>query len=118
MPPTSPSHDSISCPQTGSAADLAFSGYGSTPDLLSFIEGLKDETHFRVLSQALDSINTVKSIFGDDEVIKKGLEAFTLRLIDTALNKLGWEFHAGEDFNTGLLRKRLILTAGVNGHPG
>jgi len=105
-------------PKTGSAADLAFSGYGSTPDLLSFIEGLKDETHFRVLSQALDSINTVKSIFGDDEVIKKGLEAFTLRLIDTALTKLGWEFPAGEDFNKGLLRKRLILTAGLNGHPG
>lgn len=103
---------------TGSAADLAFSGYGTTPALLSFIEGLKNETHYRVLSQALDSINEVKSIFGDDETIKKGLEAFTLKLIDTALNKLGWEYPAGEDFNQGLLRKRLILTAGVNEHPG
>lgn len=103
---------------TGSAADLAFSGYGTTPALLSFIEGLKDETHYRVLSQALDSINTVKSIFGDDETIKKGLETLTLRLIETALNKLGWEFPTGEDLNKGLLRKRLILAAGANGHPG
>lgn len=103
---------------TGSAADLAFSGDASTPALFSFIEGLKGEIHYRVLSQALNSINTVKSIFGDDEAIKKGLEAFTLSLIDTAFTKLGWEFPAGEDFNTGLLRKRLILAAGVNGHAG
>lgn len=102
---------------TGSAADLAFSGYGTTPALLTFIEGLRNETHYRVLSQALDSINLVKSVFGDDETIKKGLEAFSLRLIDNALNKLGWDFPAGEDFNTGLLRKRLLLTAAVNGHP-
>lgn len=103
---------------TGSAADLAFSGDGTTPALLSFIQGLKDESHSRVLSQALDSVNLVKSIFGDDDSIKKGLEAFNLRLIDNALSKVGWEFPAGEDYNTGLLRKRLLLTAVANGHTG
>lgn len=103
---------------TGSAANLAFSGYGTTPALLSFIQGFKDETHFRVLSQALDSVGLIKSIFGDDETIKKGLEAFTLRLIDNALNKVGWEIPPKEDYNTSLLRRRLFLTAGVNGHPG
>lgn len=103
---------------TGSAADLAFSGFGTTPALLSFIQGLKNETHFRVLSQALDSVGLVKSVFGDDETIKKGLETFTLRLIDNALTKVGWEYPAGEDFNTGLLRKRMLLSAGINGHPG
>ncbi|KAJ9138656.1 Aminopeptidase [Pleurostoma richardsiae] len=103
---------------TGSAADLAFSGHGTTPALLSFIQGFKDETHYRVLSQALDSIGLLKSIFGGDETIRKGLETFTLRLIDNALNKLGWEFPEGEDFNTTLLRKRLLLSAGMNGHPG
>lgn len=101
----------------GSAGDLAFSGYGTTPALLSFIQGFKDEVHNRVLSQALDSLNAVKSIFGDDEVIKSGLEKFTLRLIDNALKKVGWNIPAGEDFNTSLLRKRLLLTAAVNGHP-
>lgn len=103
---------------TGSAADLAFSGYGTTPALLSFIQGFTEETHFRVLSQALDSIGLIKSIFGDDETIKKGLEAFTLRLIDNALKKVGWDVPANEDYNASLLRRRLFLTAGVNGHPG
>ncbi|KUI62782.1 Alanine/arginine aminopeptidase [Cytospora mali] len=102
----------------GSAADLALSGNGTTPALLSFIQGFKDEVHYRVLSQALDSINTIKSVFGDDEVIKSGLEKFTLRLIDNALQKVGWDIPAGEDFNTSLLRKRLLLAAGINGHPG
>ncbi|EON96044.1 putative peptidase family m1 protein [Phaeoacremonium minimum UCRPA7] len=102
---------------TGSAADLAFSGYGTTPAMLSFIQGFKNETHYRVLSQALDSIALAKSIFGEDDTIKAGLEKFTLYLIDSALSKLGWDFPQGEDYNTALLRKRLLLTASVNGHP-
>lgn len=101
---------------TGSAADLAFSGGGTTASLLSFIQGFAKETHFRVLNQALDSIGLVKSVFGDDEKIKKGLESFTLRLIDNALTKVGRESIPGEDFNTNLLRKRLLLTAVANGH--
>lgn len=102
----------------GSAADLAVSGDGTTAALLSFIQGFDNETHYRVLSQALDSINAIKSIFGDDDLIKSGLEKFTLRLIDNALKKVGWDIPAGEDFNTSLLRKRLLLAAGINGHPG
>ncbi|KAK3900207.1 peptidase family M1-domain-containing protein [Staphylotrichum tortipilum] len=101
---------------TGSAADLAFSGYATSAALLSFIQGLKSETHYRVLSQALDSIATLKSIFGDDEQIKRGLEKFTLELIDKALKQVGWEAAEGEDYNTGLLRKRLLLTAVANSH--
>jgi aminopeptidase N len=101
---------------TGSAADLAFSGYTTTGALLSFIQGLKSETHYRVLSQALDSIATLKSIFGDDEVVKKGLEKFTLELIEKALKQIGWEGPKNEDFNTSLLRKRLLLTAVANSH--
>jgi aminopeptidase N len=101
---------------TGSAADLAFSGYATTGALLSFIQGLKSETHYRVLSQALDSIATLKSIFGDDEVVKKGLERFTLELIDKALKQVSWEGPKNEDFNTSLLRKRLLLTAVANSH--
>jgi aminopeptidase N len=101
---------------TGSAADLAFSGYATTGALLSFIQGLKSETHYRVLSQALDSIATLKSIFGDDEQVKKGLEKFTLELIDKALKQVGWEGPKDEDFNTSLLRKRLLLTAVANSH--
>ncbi|KAK4185428.1 putative aminopeptidase [Podospora australis] len=101
---------------TGSAADLAFSGHATTAALLSFVSGLKDETHYRVLSQALDSINTLKSIFGDDEQVKDGLAKFTLELIDKALKQVGWEAKDGEDYNTGLLRKRLLLSAVASGH--
>ncbi|KAK3689171.1 peptidase family M1-domain-containing protein [Podospora appendiculata] len=101
---------------TGSAADLAFSGHGTTNALLSFVQGLKNETHFRVLSQALDATNTLKSIFADDEQIKKGLEKFTLELIDKALKVVGWEAKKDEDYNTSLLRKRLLLTAIANSH--
>lgn len=103
---------------TGSSADMAFAGYGTTPSMLSFIHGLNKETHYRVLSQALDSINLVKSVFGEDETIKKGMNAFSLRLIDTALNKIGWDVPKGEDYNTSLLRKKLFLSAVGSGHPG
>ncbi|KAM0278728.1 hypothetical protein ACHAQH_005022 [Verticillium albo-atrum] len=102
----------------GSAGDLAFSGYGTTAALFSFIQGFSKEDNYLVWSQVLDSIALVKGIFGEDEVIKKGLEAFTLKLIDDAVGKVGWEYPEGESYLTGLLRKRLILTAGVNGHAG
>ncbi|KAH6699657.1 aminopeptidase [Verticillium dahliae] len=100
----------------GSAGDLAFSGNGTTAALLSFIQGFSKEDNYLVWSQVLDSIASVKSVFGEDEVIKKGLEAFTLKLIDEAVSKVGWDYPEGESYLTGLLRKRLILTAGVNGH--
>ncbi|CAJ2510805.1 Uu.00g064300.m01.CDS01 [Anthostomella pinea] len=101
----------------GSAADLAFSGYGTTPALLSFIEAFRNETNHLVWTQVLDSLSRVKTIFGDDETIKKGLEKFALKLISNAVEKIGWEFSDSEDFLTGQLRKRLLLNAAANGHP-
>jgi aminopeptidase N len=102
----------------GSTADLAFSGNGSTASLLSFIQGFSQETNTLVWSQVLDSIALVKSIFSEDEIIKKGLESFTLKLINDAVAKFGWDFPEGEEYLTGVLRKRLILSAGANGHAG
>ncbi|KAI2615097.1 peptidase family M1-domain-containing protein [Hypoxylon sp. NC1633] len=101
----------------GSAADLAFSGYGTTPALLSFIEGFRGESNLLVWAQILDSLGLVKIIFGDDGAIKAGLEKFTLKLVSDAVEKVGWEFPEGEDYLTGLLRKRILLSAAVNGHP-
>lgn len=100
----------------GSAADLATSGYGSTPALLSFLEGFSAETNQIVWSQALDALGSVKAIFGDDEETKTGLENFTLTLINGALEKIGWEYSEGEGFLKGILRKRLLLSAVANGH--
>lgn len=100
----------------GSAADLAFSGYGNTHALLSFLEGFGGETNQLVWSQVLDSLGLVKTIFGDDEAIRLGLEKFILKLVSDAVEKLGWEFSEKEDYLTGLLRKRLLLSAAGNGH--
>lgn len=101
----------------GSATDLAFSGYGTTPALLSFLEGFGKETNRFVWSRALDSIDSVKAIFGEDDTIKAGLERFTLKLIDGAVETIGWEYPENEDYSTMLLRKRLLLSAVANGHP-
>jgi aminopeptidase N len=101
---------------TGSAAENAFAGYGTTPALLSFVEGFRNETHVRVLNQALDSVGLIKSVFGDDSQIHEGLQQFTLKLIENGLKQVGWEPVDGEDYNKTLLRKRLLLTAIVNGH--
>ncbi|KAK8862013.1 peptidase family M1-domain-containing protein [Apiospora arundinis] len=101
----------------GSARDLASAGYGTTPALLAFLQGFGAETSQIVWNQALNTLGSVKSVFGDNDEIKKGLEKFTLKLINDAVERVGWEPASGEDFLTGLLRKRLLLTAVVNGHP-
>ncbi|KAK6070952.1 peptidase family M1 [Seiridium cupressi] len=101
----------------GSAAALANAGYATTPALLSFLEAFKDEESQVVWSTALDSISYVLAIFGDDEAIKTGLENFTLKLINDAVEKVGWEPSQDEGFLSGLLRKRLLISAVANNHP-
>ncbi|KAI0136974.1 peptidase family M1 [Xylariales sp. AK1849] len=102
----------------GSATALANSGYGTTPALLSFLQGFGAETSQIVWTQALNSINSVKSVFGEDDAIKTGLVNFTLKLINNAVENIGWEQNEGEGFLLGLLRNRLLLNAVVNSHPG
>lgn len=101
----------------GSAAELAFAGYTTTPALLSFLEGFGSETHVRVLSQALDAIGVINSVFGDDETINKGLKAFTLKLIEKPLAAFSLDFPENEEFTKAQLRKRLLTSAVRNGHP-
>ncbi|KAF5602346.1 glutamyl aminopeptidase [Fusarium pseudocircinatum] len=101
----------------GSTADLAFAGNGTTPALLTFLEGFGKENHTLVWRQVLDSIGGVKSVFGEDESIKKALDKFTLKLIDQKVKEVGWEFPEGEDYLTGILRKEIIGVAVACGHP-
>ncbi|KAI0484343.1 peptidase family M1 [Xylariaceae sp. FL0804] len=101
----------------GSAADLAFSGYGTTPSLLSFLEGFGEERSYLVWSQVLGALGLVKTIFSDDETIREGLKKFSLKLIGNAVDRIGWEYPAQEDYLTTLLRKRLLLSAVNNDHP-
>lgn len=100
----------------GDAGALALSGDATTAGLLAFVEGFSSETNYLVWQQIISSLATVKSIFADDVAVSDGLKAFTIKLISTAVKKIGWEFSEKEDFLTGQLRALLISTAGSNGH--
>ncbi|KAL8819431.1 MAG: hypothetical protein Q9191_007739 [Dirinaria sp. TL-2023a] len=98
------------------AAALAISGDGTTAGLLNFVENFKDETSHAVWSQLIMSLSNVRSIFASNEAISTGLKAFTLRLVGSATENIGWDFKPDEDFLTGQLRALLIGTAGLAGH--
>lgn len=100
----------------GDAGALAVSGDSKTPGLLAFVEGFSNENNYLVWQQILTSLATVKSVFAEDEAVSDGLKAFTLKLISPAVQKIGWEFAAHEDYLTGQLRALLIGSAGANGH--
>lgn len=100
----------------GDAGALALSGDATTPALLGFLEGFSSEESQLVWAQITNSLGTVNSIFSEDEVIAEALKAFTLKLINDAVTKVGWEYHADEDYLTGQLRALLIDTAGMNGN--
>jgi len=101
----------------GSTADLAFSGNGTTAALLTFLQGFSKESHSLVWSQILDTVASVKSVFGEDEQIKKGLDKFVVKLIDQKVKEIGWDFPEGEDYLKGILRKTLIGSAVASDHP-
>lgn len=100
----------------GDAGALAFSGEASTPGLLAFVEGFNSEAEHLVWTRVLGSLGTVKSVFSGDEAITNGLKRFTLKLISPAVERIGWEARANEDFLTSQLRATLLNTAGMNGH--
>ncbi|KAI9815664.1 MAG: hypothetical protein M1827_002060 [Pycnora praestabilis] len=102
----------------GDAAALAISGYGTTAGLLAFVEHFRDEKDYLVWAQMLASVTNVRSIFADDEVIATALKKFTLSLVTSATDKMGWEFGEDEDFLTSELRALLIKSAGGAGHQG
>jgi hypothetical protein len=100
----------------GDAGALALSGEAATPGLLAFVEGFQSETNHLVWSQILGSLGTVKAVFSEDKVISDALKKFTLTLVSSAVEKIGWESSPSDDFLTTQLRALLILTAGINGH--
>jgi hypothetical protein len=82
------------------------------------VEGFSAETNYLVWSQVLGSLGTVKSVFSEDAEITAGLKKFILKLIGDAVERIGWDGSANDDFLTTQLRSLLILTAGLNDHPG
>ena len=71
---------------------------------------------YRVWSEVLSGLGSIRSIFSDDEQVSEGLRAFTLRLVSKATDMIGWEFAPHDDYLTGQLRALLISTAGMVGH--
>ena len=67
-------------------------------------------------AQAITSVGHIRSIFADNETAAAGLKAFTLRLVASATEKIGWDFAPQENFLTGQLRALLIDAAGSAGH--
>ncbi|KAL7955959.1 peptidase family M1 domain-containing protein [Trichoderma compactum] len=100
-----------------SAADMAFAGMSNTAAMLDLLKAFGNETHYRVIKQALDSVHVVRSIFYHDDAIKKGLDKFILQLFEKNVALCGWDTRLGEDYNTTLTRSQLLLAAGVSGHP-
>lgn len=102
----------------GDAAALAVAGEGTTPAVLSFLEGFVTETNYLVWSEVLSSLGKIRSIFSSDEQASQGLRNYTLKLVTAATDKIGWEFGPSDDYLTGQLRALLLTTAGLVGHEG
>ena len=100
----------------GSAYDVAFAGQGTASDLLGFLKAVKEEASYLVWSQLLDSVGLIKGIFFDHDEIREAMRKYTLDLVSKAAEQIGWDFPEGEDYLTGQLRKKLLITAVVNEH--
>ncbi|RDA84820.1 hypothetical protein CP532_3164 [Ophiocordyceps camponoti-leonardi (nom. inval.)] len=95
----------------GSTADLAFSGDGTTASLLTLILGFRSETHPLVWTQLLDSLGSLRSIFGGDAELRRGINEFERQLIGGMVQKVGWEAAPEEGYLDGMVRKYLIVAA-------
>ncbi|KAJ5044098.1 hypothetical protein NUH16_000895 [Penicillium rubens] len=102
----------------GDAAALAVSGEGTTPALLTLLEGFKEEQNYLVWSQVSASLANIRSVFSQNEKVAEGLKQFTLKLASPAAERTGWEFKPGEDYLIVQLRKLLIGMVCNAGHEG
>ncbi|KAK1088436.1 hypothetical protein LTR33_000550 [Friedmanniomyces endolithicus] len=100
----------------GDAAAMAIAGEGTTPAVLSFMEGFATETNYLVWSEVLSSLAKIRSTFSSDAQVSEGLRSFTLKLVTAATDKVGWSFGPHDDYLTGQMRALLIATAGLMGH--
>lgn len=100
----------------GDAGALAVAGNGTTPALLSLLEGFQDEKSFLVWQQIASSLAKVKQVFASNQQVSDGLKKFTLKLVSPAAEAIGWEYPKNEEWLTGQLRKLLLSLAANAGH--
>ena len=97
------------------AAALAAAGHSTTSALLAFIEGCGDEDGYFVWSSLLTALSRLRSVFSVGRT-REGLTAFTLKLVSSAAERIGWDSNPGEDHFHGQLRALLLESAGLAGH--
>lgn len=68
--------------------------------------------------QIINSLNKVRSVFAANDILSAGLKTFTLKLVESATENIGWDFGPNDDYLTGQLRALLLRTAGGAGHQG
>lgn len=100
----------------GDAGALAVAGEGTTPAVLSFIEGFTTEDNYLVWSEVISTLSKIRSTFSSNKEVAEGLRLFALKLTTAATDKIGWQFAQGEDYLTGQLRALLLQAAGLAGH--
>ena len=102
----------------GDATALAVSGEGTTPALLSFLEGCQHEQSYIVWAQIANSTSKVRAVFSTNPQVFDGLNKFLLKLVSPAADSVGWEFSKDEDWLTGQKRKLLLGLAASAKHEG
>lgn len=101
-----------------SASALAFSGHSTPAALLTFLQGFEDEEHPLVLERLLVSIDTLKSVFGNDAAVESSLAKFTSKLLAKQIARLGWASVPNEHYQISIVRGLILKTAVSDNAPG
>lgn len=99
------------------AGSLASSGFIKSTDLLNLVRAWSGESNYVVWESALSSIGTIKAatIF-ESQSFKDALSVFTLDLISSKLNEVGYEFSDSDSFADQQLKSLLFGSAAAAGH--
>jgi len=101
--------------RTGLVADagaLATSGYSSTSNLLSLVNGWKNEENYVVWGEILGRVGSIRTAWMfEDKSTVEALKAFTRSLIGSKVSALGWEFKETDSFMDQSLKSQLYSTA-------
>ncbi|ONH66737.1 Aminopeptidase 2, mitochondrial [Cyberlindnera fabianii] len=94
------------------AGALSVSGYQSTVNLLSLVNGWKEETSFVVWDEILTRVFAIKSawVFEDKET-RDALRAFEHSLVEKKAHELGWVFVESDGFLDQRLKTILFESA-------
>ncbi|KAG0022145.1 hypothetical protein BGZ80_000958 [Entomortierella chlamydospora] len=97
-------------------SSLAKSGHTATKNFLDLVQYYKNEDTYVVWELLAQRVGEISAIFADNERVHQGMLHFQRNLVDSMVQKLGWEFPEGENYLTSRLRNVILRTAGRAGH--